>query len=267
MIDSLKLYGRYAAQSLKSQMEYRKSFFLQTLAQIFIIAAEFFGVWSLFSRFGNIRGWTLAEASVFYGMISIGFSISQIFSGGFETAGQLIKMGELDRILLRPRSTELQLFGARLSLRRMGRFVVGTFVLLYGFRELAWQPSIDKSVLLLWAVSGSAALFCGLMIVQASISVWTIESLEIMNTLTYGGQETGRYPVSIYSEPFRRFFTFVVPLACVNYYPVIYILGKDDPLGSPVLLQILSPAAGFLFLGAAVLFWRFALRHYKSAGG
>ncbi|MBB6480535.1 ABC transporter permease [Spirochaeta isovalerica] len=266
-MNSLYVWRQYAAQSLKSQMEYRKSFLLQMLGQLLIIGSEFAGVWSLFHRFGNIKGWSLGEASVFYGMISIGFAMSQMISGGFERAGQLIRTGELDRILLRPRSTELQLFGFEFSLRRTGRLIVGTAVLIYGLSELQWNPSLLKIMILLWAVSGSMALFCGLMIIQAGISIWTIESLELMNTLTYGGQETGRYPVSIYSAPFRYFFTYIVPLAAVNYYPVLIIINKADPGGSAASTGWFSPAAGFLFLAGALLFWRYALKFYRSAGG
>lgn len=266
MLDSLKMYRAYAAQSLKSQLEYRGSFIFQGLAQFFLISAEYLGVWSLFHRFGSIGGWSLEEISLFYGMVSIGFALSQTVSGGFERAGELIRSGELDRILTRPRSTELQLFGMDLSLRRSGRLVTGILVLLYGIGELKLEISLPVAFVFFWTLAGTASLFCGLMLIQAGISIWTIETLEIMNTLTYGGQETARYPLPVYSAPFRRFFTYVVPLGCVSYYPVLFILGKADPLGSPSWIQPLTPAAGFLFFAAALLFWRFALRHYQSTG-
>ncbi|MBN2659383.1 MAG: ABC-2 family transporter protein [Spirochaetales bacterium] len=266
-MDSIYVWRQYASQSLKSQMEYRRSFLLQALGQILIIGSEFAGVWSLFHRFGNIKGWNLGEASVFYGMISIGFALSQMITGGFEKAGQLIRTGELDRILLRPRSTVLQLLGLEFSLRRTGRLLVGGAVLFYGLWLLRWEPSFLKITVALWAITGSMALFCGLMMIQAGVSIWTIESLELMNTLTYGGQETGRYPVSIYSAPFRFFFTYIIPLAAVNYYPVLLILDKADPGGSAALTGYVSPIAGVLFLGGALMFWRFALRFYRSAGG
>ncbi len=54
----------------------------------------------------------------------------------------------------------------------------------------------------------------------------------------------------------RRFFTFIVPLACVNYFPILFVLGKHDPLESPAWLQTLSPAGAALFLLAGVAIWR-----------
>ena len=47
---------------------------------------------------------------------------------------------------------------------------------------------------------------------QATLAFWTTETLEIVNTVSYGGVETAQYPLSIYRPWFRHFFTFVVPL-------------------------------------------------------
>ncbi len=78
--------------------------------------------------------------------------------------------------------------------------------------------------------------------------------------------QTAQYPISIFPEGMRRFFTFVVPLACVNYFPILLVLGKPDPFGSPRWFQAVSPAAGLFFLQAAVTIWRMGIRRYSSTG-
>ena len=65
----------------------------------------------------------------------------------------------------------------------------------------------------------------GILILQATLAFWTIESLEIANTLTYGGVEAAQYPLDIYSRWFRDFLIFVVPIGCVGYFPIVRILG------------------------------------------
>ena len=87
-----------------------------------------------------------------------------------------------------------------------------------------------------------------------------------MNTMTYGGVQTAQYPLNVYREWFRRFFTYVVPLACVSYYPVLALLEKGDPLGSDPLWQWLSPCIGFVFLFICVQAWETGVRHYRSTG-
>jgi ABC-2 type transport system permease protein len=72
--------------------------------------------------------------------------------------------------------------------------------------------------------------------------------------------------MDIYNVWLRRFFTYVVPLACVTYFPVVGILGVEDPLGSSYPVQLLAPLAGVIFLAVALLVFRFGVRHYTSTG-
>src|SRR5215472_2378093 len=101
---------------------------------------------------------------------------------------------------------------------------------------------------------------------QATLSFWTVESLEVANTLTYGGVEASQYPIDIYARWFRDFLIFVVPLACVGYFPVVRMLGRNNAVGVPTWLCATSPLMGFIFLAVAMRLWRFGVRHYTSTG-
>lgn len=265
---TVALYGRLVSQSVRGQLQYRTSFLLMSVGNFVTSGVEILGIWALFERFGSLGAWTLPQVAFLYGLVNSAFALAEALARGFDVFGkEFVKTGAFDRLLLRPRSTVLQLAGHELQLHRVGRFLQGALVLGWAI----WALSIDwqawKLALLLFAFAGAAALFYALFIAQAALSFWTTESLEIMNTLTYGGTETAQYPLPIYRPWFRRFFTYVVPLGCVTYFPAIAILGMTDPLGSVRSFQVLAPLAGFLFLGAALLLWRFGIRHYTSAGG
>jgi ABC-2 type transport system permease protein len=208
----------------------------------------------------------MAEAALFYGLVNVTYSIADAMTRGFDWFAGTIKAGNFDRVLLRPRSTVLQLVGQELTLRRLGRFSQGLAALLWASHALAVQWTVGKIVLLLAAMAGGACLFFGLIVLQATTCFWTIEGLEVWNSLTSGGAYTAQYPLSIYRSWFRKFFLFVVPLGCVAYLPVVAILGKPDPLGSPVLLQWVSPLAGVIFLLVSLRVWRVGVRHYTSTG-
>src|SRR6185436_16137089 len=96
-----------------------------------LTASEFVAVWALFGRFGQVRGWTLPEIALFYGMISITWSVAEAIGRGFDLFATTVKNGDFDRILLRPRSTVLQLLGQELTLRRIGRLAQGLLVFGY----------------------------------------------------------------------------------------------------------------------------------------
>jgi hypothetical protein len=119
--------------------------------------------------------------------------------------------GDFDHLLLRPRSTALQLAGQELTLRRVGRLLQGLFVFVWANHHLEIVWSVSKVALFTGAIFGGACLFVGLLVIQATIAFWTIESLELMNTMTYGGVQTAQYPLSIYRSWFRKLFTYVVP--------------------------------------------------------
>jgi ABC-2 type transport system permease protein len=60
--------------------------------------------------------------------------------------------------------------------------------------------------------------------------------------------------------------SLLLPLACISYFPVLAILSKDDPLGSNLTFQVLSPTLGFVFLGLTFYFFYFGVGKYTSTG-
>jgi len=265
MRDSVRLYFRYLGISVRGQMQYRWNFICSTLGHGLITGIEFLGIWALFARFGSLRGWSLPEVALLYGIISLAFALADGFSRGFDMFSVTVKAGDFDRLLLRPRSTVLQLAGQELVLKRVGRVLQASCVLWWatGALHLPWTAA--HLALLVGAILGGACLFFGLFVIQATISFWTVESLEMMNTVTYGGCETAQFPLSIYRPWFRRLFTFVVPLACISYFPGLALLGRAAP-GLPLLLSWVSPLAGLLFLLVSFRVWQFGVRHYRSTG-
>jgi len=266
MLDALRLYGRYVGASLRAQMQYRGSFLMLAFGHFLITAGEFLGVVALFARFGTLTGWTLAEVALFYGLVSCAFALSEAVARGFDTFSSTIRRGDFDRLLLRPRSTVLQVAGQELQLLRFGRFAQGAIVLIWSAAALGISWTLPKIVLVLGTIVGGMCLFCGLFVLQATLCFWTGESLEIMNTMTYGGVETAQYPITAYRTWFRDFFIYVIPLACVTYFPALAILNRADPLGSPRWFQWLAPLVGVGFLVIAAQVWRIGVRHYRSTG-
>ena len=265
-MNSIRLYGAYAAQSFKSQMEYRSSLVMQITGQFLVNIIEFTALWALFDRFGNLKGWTLHEAAFCYGLVGTVFGAAEFFTRGFDVTGNLIQSGEFDRYLLRPRSLVLQLFGYELTLRRMGRLGQGLLILVWAVRGLSLDWTAGKVLLLAYTIPCGVAFFTALLVFQSSFSIKAVKSLEFMNVLTYGGVQTAQYPLSVYTDFFRRFFTFFIPLGCVTYYPSLVILGKEDQLISWGGFGWVSPLAGPVFLVLALILFKRALTWYASTG-
>lgn len=260
MLDALALYFRYLALSMRGQLVYRATFAMKTLGHLIGTGIEFFGIWALFARFGSLGDWQLREVALLYGMVDVAFSLADGFGRGFDKLGPLLKAGDFDRMLLRPRSVVLQLLGYELQLMRIGRFTQGMIILGWASSFIAWTPA--TVALLVVSILATACLYLGIVVLQATSTFWTIETLEVWNAFTYGGNYAAQYPMSIYRRWFQWFFTAVIPLALASYYPARAMLGRDE-LG---LVHALGPLAGFAFLFAMLGVFRLGLRRHASTG-
>lgn len=266
-MNGVRLYGRYVTASLHGQMKYPGAFVATSLGAFAATVVDFVAIWALFARFRALEGWRFEEVALFYGVVSVAFALADAFTRGFDIFGeQFVKTGEFDRLLVRPRWLILQLLGFELRATRIGRLAQGV---------LAWAVAVHLSDvtwtwqswgILLFAVAGGMALFAGILVLQATLAFWTVESVEIANTLTYGGVEAAQYPLDIYTRWFRDFLTFVVPLGCVAYFPVAAVLGRGSQTSAPGWLLPFTPIAGVLFLLVALGVWRLGVRHYTSTG-
>src|SRR5262245_44719414 len=131
MTNALHIYLRYAGISLRSQLQYRASFLMMTAGHFALTAIEFCGIWALFDRFGALRCWRRPEVAWLYGSINVAFALAEGGARGFDVFPQLVRMGDFDRMLLRPRATALQVAGQEVQLMRIGRLVQGLVVLLW----------------------------------------------------------------------------------------------------------------------------------------
>jgi ABC-2 type transport system permease protein len=248
---------------MRSQMQYPASFFILALSHFLGTCIEMLGIWALFDRFKMVQGWTLFEVGIIYGIVQMGFALAEAFARGFDTFSQMVKFGDFDRLLLRPLSPLFQIAASKVQIMRIGRFLQGLSMLILSLKELSFSLYTSHILMIFFSILGTASLFYGLFIIQAAISFWTIETLELMNIATYGGLQVGQYPMSIYNTFFRLIFTLVIPLACVAYYPITVLL-KIEKI--PFWFGVLSPLAGFVFLYFACQFWRLGIRHYCSTG-
>jgi ABC-2 type transport system permease protein len=264
-MEAMRLYLRYVGLSIRAQLQYRISLAMWAFGNLLTTGLEFFSIWALFERFGQIRGWTLAEIALLYGMANVAFAISEAVARGFKNFGAMVRTGDFDRVLLRPRGTAFQVGAEQIDLVKVGRLLQGIAVLGWAIAALPIDWTLAHGALVVAAIVGGACTFSGIFVLQATVAFWTVEALELAATVTYGGVETAQYPLSIYTTGFRRFFTYVVPLAFLNYIPALALL--DRPLDDvPAWLPWLSPVVGVALLLFCLQVWRVGVRHYRSTG-
>jgi ABC-2 type transport system permease protein len=152
------------------------------------------------------------------------------------------------------------------TLSRLGRVTQALIALVAALVLLrpAWGPA--GWAVLLGAVVAGGAFFLAIIIAGAAMAFWSPQTGEVVNVFTNGGTFMTSYPMDIYRTWMRELFTFIIPMAFINYYPALWLLGRPDPVGLPAWTAFLSPAIAALALVGAVQLWRAGTRHYQSTG-
>lgn len=265
---NMQMYGRLLLIQLRSQMQFRASFWMDLLSTGLGNGIFFLSIALVIARFDGVAGWSLGEVAFLYGMIEASFGMMDMIFSGFDPDyfSPVIRQGGFDQWMLRPVGLTWQVLGSQFLVRRTGRVLEGALIFFYAVTLLDVHWTVEKLLYLPVVFISQVIAMSALFIIGSTITFWTIERIEAMNILTYGGTELMSYPMHIYPTWIQRFFTFAVPFIFLNYYPALYFLDKPDPLGFPVFAPFLAPLAALGLFGAALLFWRFGINHYQSSG-
>ena len=262
-MNTLRLYGRSMAILIKSQLQYPASFLMQTLAQLVMEGGEMLAVILIIDRFDRLNQWGPGDLYFFFGLMSVSFYLTEIFGRGVTgNFPSMVRTGQLDTVLLRPRGVLTQVLCSAADPRRITCIAVGVVSLVLGSRlsAIAWNPA--KVLLLAESILFSFWLLLGLFMVEAILSIHSVKSVELANALTYGGRSACEYPSDIYPRPLRLLFTVIAPFALVMHVPASMIL--DKPLyGWPLWTGFVTPLAGLALFGVMYLLFRKAMRFYR----
>jgi ABC-2 type transport system permease protein len=196
----------------------------------------------------------------------VSFAVAEMLAASLDNFQVHIVLGTFDRVLVRPRGALFQVMSEDFALRRVGRIAQSVLVLVIALRLLAVEWTADKVVLVAVALISGTVIYFAIFVLGATFCFWTVQAKEATHVFTYGGDGLASYPLDIYRGSVRRFFTFVVPLAFVNYEPALYLLGRPDPLGLPDVARLLSPVAALAIAALARFGWQQGVRHYQSTG-
>ena len=256
----MKLIGKYLGMYFKSQLEYKSSFILTCIAQLLTLSLSSFMVFILMDKFHFLDNYDIYELMLGISIVQFGFSFSECFMRGFDKFSEVIKVGGLDLMLIRPRNIYVQVFGSNIELTKLSR-VLGSLVLfiiaISNIDSITWYGVLYLFLLLV----GSSMIYAALFIFSACFCFKTVEGLEFMNIFTDGSREFGQYPMGLFRREVILVFTFLIPLACVNYYPISYILGKSDNIW-----YLISPLMTFVLFIMSIVTFNRCIRHYEGTG-
>ena len=78
------LYFRLITIQIRSQLQYRVSFWMEMLSTGLLNGSYFLSLVLILERFNNIMGWTLGEVAFLAGMIEMSFATMDMIFSGFD---------------------------------------------------------------------------------------------------------------------------------------------------------------------------------------
>jgi len=257
----MKLYFKALKLHLKSMLEYKASFVLSFLSQIIVFISYYFVILALFDKFDNIKGFTLYEVLLCFSIIQFGFSFCEVFARGIDRFDSLIITGGFDRLLLRPKNIILQVLCQDADFIKLSRVLQALVILVIALINLNIEWNGLKLICLILMLLSAILICFGLFLLAASYCFVTVQGLEVRNVFTDGGKHMAQYPIGVFKKGFVIFFTFIIPYAFVNYYPLLYFVGKSNNI-----LYGFSPLIVFIYLIPCFLVFRKGIKHYESVG-
>lgn len=247
---------------LLSGIEY-KGWWLMVVQVLLIVITDPLSTVLAFSRFGSVGSWSMERMLLIYFLAVTAFGMAETFCRGFDYfPWHMVRNGEFDRVLLRPRSLFVQVAASRFHIHRLARVGMGLVMIVWLLRRLEIPFTAVNLALLVLSLLGGLLMYCGVFVMCSGLSFFTVRGLDWIFIFTNASYQVARIPIGYMPRVLRYTFTFLVPMLVVSYYPASAMGGWGESL----FLGFLALPAGVLFLLASLWVWRFGVRHYQSTG-
>jgi ABC-2 type transport system permease protein len=167
---------------------------------------------------------------------------------------------------LRPASVFIQYIGREVQYIGFADMFVALVGLGVAYFKLDLHWSLGLWLFIPLVVISGTVIEMTINLMVACISFWTGRSSIALDMVMEFNVLVQHYPIDIFTTWFRIVVTGLIPVAFMNYYPALILLGKIEKTNAPW-IGFLSPVVALLLAGLTSIVWKFAMRRYSSSGG
>lgn len=261
-MSQFKIYLKYIRMNFLMGLQY-KGWPIMVLQVMIVVITDPIGLIFLFSRFGSIGAWSVERILLIYAMAVTSYGIAETFCRGFDYfPTRMIRTGDFDRVLLRPRSLIVQIAGSYFHIHRLSRVVCGIGAILWCLSKLGVRLTLINALVIILALLGGFLAYTGVFLMTSGIAFFTIQGLDWIYIFTNVSYQVTRCPYEFLPKVLKNLFTFFMPMLVISYFPASAACGW----GEGYLKGFLALPSGIAFLLFSILIWKIGVRHYKSTG-
>lgn len=253
MKPTLRFAKALLGMSVRSAMAERGSFFMRVILMA-VNNGIFFTFWIvLLSRVPRIRGYTLGDVALLYGIVALANGIAVFVAGGAQYLARMIHDGELDTLIAQPKPTLLYAVGLRSQPSGLGDVVSGLVMIALSGRVML----LGVPVVLAAGIAGAIVLVATAVLMH-SAAFWLGRTESASRQLYEVTLMFALYPDTLFTGPLRWILYTVIPAGFVGYLPA-------------ELIRVPAAGTAMMIVGAVVAYvvvavWVFerGLRTYSS---
>ena len=246
---------------LSHMMVFRLSFFGAFLADAVYFLMHLLTFEVIFGQVECIGDWNRGQMIIFVGTFSMINGINMLlYFFGMIGIPEKIRNGGLDQYVTKPGNTLLRLTFEHINLGSMPLLFLSFGIILYGvnFAGITVTPVIAVGYAVM--VLLMTILYYDMELILRTITFFVISSTAIEQLEGNMLELNFKIPGGLYKGFFKVLFCFVMPYGIMATIPTRLISGT---LGFEGIT--LSVCIAAIFTAFALWFWKFGLKHYKSA--
>ena len=260
-VKHLRILAQYARIGVVRKSQFRVELLSQVVMDCVWYSVKIATFEVLFLYTKRIAGWSAPEVRLLLAYVFVSDSFMMMWLTRRWRFGRELKDGKLDAIRVRPASPVVLYFFQDFSLEAGVNMAVA-----FGYLGFAtWRSGLPHGpatwLLLAWAVALAWWTFVVTCVMFAIADLWVLDS-DISNLVSRVFDNSGSYPLDIFSKGLRQLLLWVVPVGLIAYLPASLVLRRASPLAG-------LAASAFILAFGWIVFraWRWSFRRYESAMG
>jgi len=261
MKNNLRFIQLLFKMKLQRQMMYPLSFFGATLVDgsLFLLWLLMFE--TIYRQVDSIGGWSQGQTTIFLGTFSLlnAINMTVYFFGVIGIPGK-IRDGELDHYLTKPVNPLLRITFENINIGSAPLILLSIGIIVYGLSLTGIRINIGTGLLYVFFVLLMVVLYYDMEVIIRTFPFFFISANGIQWIEEAAFDLCMRVPGVLFKGLFKVLFYFILPYGIMATIPT-------QILTSSVSWQMMVISIGIVLVFSVFTqwFWRFGLKHYKSA--
>ncbi|MEZ6140226.1 MAG: ABC-2 family transporter protein [Zavarzinella sp.] len=260
----LRIWWALAKYGLIREASFRGNFLIKVVVEALWLVLLLIFYRAVFRQTSHVASWSESEYLFFIGchytLLAIIESLFLVNCGRF---AEIIRSGEFDFYLIKPIDEQFLVSCRTVDWSTVPNMILGISLMIYGTAQTGWQVSCEAVLLFPLLMLCGVAIAYGFLLMFTSLAVWMTRNQSLFE-IWWLFTTLVRYPKDIFTNTWAHsigwFFTFLVPVMLVVNVPASSMMKTFQPAFAVYMI-----AAAVLLLILSRIFFRYSLKHYRSA--